>query len=133
MATTFDLSSQDRATYRRSQLRLLIGDTTQDDGPRPGQTNFQDDELDALLSLEGDDLNRATARAYETLAGEWSRYAGTYSLGPESEASRQAEAFAARAATARELYGYALGEEGAVEEAAYIDWSAVYEGWTGGF
>ncbi len=114
-------------------MRLLIGDSAEGDGPRPGQANFQDEDLDALLSLEGDELNRATARAYETLAAEWSRYAGTYSLGPESEASRQAEAFAARAATARALYGYTLGEEGAADEAAYIDWSAVYAGWTGGF
>ena len=133
MATTFDLSSQDRATYRRSQLRLLIGDSAENDGPRPGQANFQDAELDAFLALEGDNLNRGAARAFEALAAEWSRYAGTYSLGPESEASRQAEAYAARAATARELYGYTTEEEGAPDEAAYVDWSAVYENWTGGF
>ena len=133
MTTTFDLSSQDRAVYRRSQLRLLIGDAAENDGPRPGQANFQDGELDAFLDLEGDSLNRAAARAFEVLAGEWSRYAGTYSLGPESEASKQGEAFAARATTARALYGYSLGEEGAPDEAAYVDWSAVYEKWTGGF
>lgn len=134
MTTTFDLSSGDAATYRRSQLRLLVGDTADHDGPRPGQRNFQDEELDALLLLEGDDLNRTVALAFETLAAEWARYAGSYRLGPESEEARQSDAFAARAKPLREMYGYTTGYP--VAESAggvVVDWSAAYDNWVGHF
>ena len=134
MTTTFDLSSGDSATYRRSQLRLLVGDTADHDGPRPGQRNFQDQELDTFLLLESDDLNRTTALAFETLAAEWSRYAGSYRLGPESEEARQADAFAARAKALREMYGYTTGYPVADSAGGAIDdWSAAYDDWVGHF
>lgn len=134
MTTTFDLSSGDSATYRRSQLRLLVGDTADHDGPRPGQRNFQDPELDTFLLLESDDLNRTTALAFETLAAEWSRYAGSYRLGPESEEARQADAFAARAKALREMYGYTTGYPVADSAGgAIVDWSAAYDDWVGHF
>lgn len=134
MTTTFDLSSGDAATYRRSQLRLLVGDTTDHDGPRPGQRNFEDDELDTLLILEDDNLNRAAALAYETLAGEWSRYAGSYRLGPESEETRQAAAFADRAKTLREMYGFTADAITAEESGGVmVDWSRAYTDWVGKF
>jgi hypothetical protein len=120
--------------FRRSQLRLLVGDATENDGPRPGQVNFQDEELDALLLLEGDDLNRAAARVFEVLAAEWSRYAGSYRLGPESEEMRQAQAFADRALTWREMYGYTTPVEAEGSgDSAVVDWSAVYRNWLGKF
>lgn len=134
MTTTFDLSSGDHATYRRSQLRLLVGDTTDHDGPRPGQRNFEDDELDTFLILEDDNLNRAAALAYETLAGEWSRYAGSYRLGPESEETRQAAAFADRAKTLREMYGFTADAITAEESGGVmVDWSRAYTDWVGKF
>ncbi len=134
MTTTFDLSSGDHAVYRRSQLRLLVGDTADHDGPRPGQRNFEDDELDTLLILEDDNLNRAAALVYETLAGEWSRYAGSYRLGPESEETRQAAAFADRAKTLREMYGYTADAITAEESGGVmVDWSKAYTDWVGKF
>ena len=134
MTTTFDLSSGDSATYRRSQLRLLVGDTADHDGPRPGQRNFQDQELDTFLLLESDDLNRTTALAFETLAAEWSRYAGSYRLGPESEEARQPDASAARAKALREMYGYTTGYPVADSAGgAIVDWSAAYDDWVGHF
>lgn len=134
MTTTFNLSSDDIAIYQRSQLRLLIGDATENDGPRPGQRNYSDEELDALAVLEDGHLQRTAALVFETLAAEWSRYAGSYRLGPESEEMRQAAAFADRAQTLRGLYGYALehlppsGDGGAI-----VDWSTAYEDWVGHF
>lgn len=129
MTTTFDLTSSDYTVYRRSQLRLLIGDATENDGPRPGQANYTDAELDAFIEMEGDNMNRATARAMETLAAEWARYAGSYRLGPESEEARQSETFAARAKTARDLYGYTSDVEGGDNDAGFVDWSGVYADW----
>lgn len=133
MTTTFDLTSPDFTVYRRSQLRLLIGDATENDGPRPGQANYSDAELDAFIELEGDNMNRAAARALETLAAEWARYAGSYRLGPESEEARQSDTFAARAKVARELYGYTPDSEGDETDAAFVDWSGVYADWLGQF
>lgn len=134
MSTTFDLDSGDFATYRRSQLRLLIGDATENDGPRPGQANFQDVELDTFLLLESDDLDRAAARAFEVLAGQWARLAGSYRLGPESEEMRQSSAFADRAKGLRDVYGFTTNDDSdGTPDSAIIDWSDVYKTWIGKF
>lgn len=134
MTVTFALDSPDHQTYVRSQLRLLAGDATENDGPRPNMGNYQDGELDALLRLENGDLNRAAARVFETLAAEWSRYAGAYRLGPESEEMRQAAEFANRAAALREQHGYTTtgeAEGGDSAAAGFVDWSNQYAAWIG--
>lgn len=118
MAITFDLNSSDHSGYRLSQFRLLLGDTTESGGPRPGGQNFQDEELNTFLLLEDDDLNRAVALGFETLAGEWARLAGSYGLGPESETTRQSDTFAARAAALRSIYGYTAKPAAEVTAAA---------------
>lgn len=134
MTVTFDLTNEIAPIYRRSQLRLLTGDTSDGDGPRPNGGNFQDDELDVFLVLEADNMNRAAARIFEVLAAEWSRYAGSYRLGPESEEARQAEAFAARAAEWRSLYGFTVDNEGtAGATSAVVNWSDAYADWVGKF
>lgn len=122
MTITFDLSSTDYSGYRLSQFRLLIGDAAEGDGPRPNRRNFQDEELNTFLLLEGDDLNRAVALVFETLAAEWARLAGSYGLGPESETTRQSDTFAARAAAMRATYGYTAQP---VVEAAAVAMPAV--------
>lgn len=133
MAFTFDLTSADYATHRRSQLRLLTGDRAESQGLRPGGGNFDDADLDALLALEDDNLHRAMALVFETLAAEWSAYAGEYRLGPESEASRQAAAYVGLAADARARYGYTLSDEdmAAQSGALVIDWTLAYRDWLG--
>jgi len=134
MTTTLDLSSSNHAVYRRSLLRLLIGDVTEDDGPRPGKATFQDDELDTFLLLEGDHLDRAAARAFEVLAGQWARYAGNYRLGPESEEMRQSAAFADRAKDLRGIHGYTTVDDAdGAADSAIIDWSDIYKDWVGKF
>lgn len=134
MTVTFNPGSPDFAIHRRSQLRLLAGDTTENDGPRPSQGNYQDNELDMFLSLENGDIDRAAARVFETLAAEWSRLAGVYRLGPESEEMRQAAEFAARAAAIRQQHGYTTASErdgGA--SSGFVDWSDAYASWIGKF
>lgn len=132
---TFNLTSADRTVYRRSMVRLLIGDSTENDGPRPNQGNYSDDEIDVFLLLEADGVNRAAARGLEALAAEWSRYAGSYRLGPESEEARQAAEFAARGKAMRDVHGYQVGEEGEPDAAAsgIVDWSGAFEDWVGDF
>lgn len=56
MAFTYD------TTGNIGKIRLMIPDRVE------VQVIFQDDELDAFLSLEGDSLKRATALAIETIA-----------------------------------------------------------------
>jgi len=49
----------------RDQVRLLIGDT---DLEEPGNHIFTDEELDALLSMEGGTVRLAAAQALDTMA-----------------------------------------------------------------
>ena len=134
MSATFDLSSANYGVHRRSLLRLLIGDATENDGPRPGRANFDDGELDTLLLLEGGNLDRAAARAFEVLAGQWARHAGSYRLGPESEEMRQSTAYADRAKDLRAIHGYTtVDEPDGAADSAIIDWSGVYDTWVGKF
>jgi len=134
MSFTFDLSSDDYDTHRRSLLRLLIGDSTENDGPRPNRANFQDDELDAFVLLEADNLDRAAARAIEALAAQWARYAGSYRLGPESEEMRQSAAFADRAKEMRAVHGFTTADDsGGTAESGIVDWTGVYKDWVGKF
>lgn len=59
----------------RDQIRLRIGDTVANAGPRPDKRNFADEELAYILADEGDRLNGAIAQAFEILTSEWSAYA----------------------------------------------------------
>lgn len=135
MTVTYVPDSADYITYLRSQLRLLVGDTAEYDGPRPGRQNYQDEELGALLRLENNDLNRTAARVFEILSAEWSRLAGSYRLGPESEEMRQAAEFGARASHLRAQYGFTMTAEsdGSGDDSGFVDWSSVYDAWVGKF
>lgn len=61
-------------TLSRDKIRLMIGDTVQDKGPRPRKTNFDDNEIAYFLSAQSNSTNKATAMAFEALAGEWMAY-----------------------------------------------------------
>ena len=105
MAFTYDLDHATEAIANQSKVRLEIGDTVIDEGPRPNGANFQDDEVAYWLESEGDHIMRATAAACETLARQWSLIPTTR-LGPHGEsASDIAKAYAERAKQLREEYG----------------------------
>lgn len=135
MTVTFDITNDSRAVWRRSVLRLLVGDSAEGDGPRPKGGNYADDELDTFLMLEADGINRAAARTFEALAAEWSRYAGSYRLGPESEEARQAAEFAARATAMRAVHGWTTSEDGTDDgdSSGIVDWSDAFRNWVGKF
>lgn len=48
----------------RDQVRMLIGDTDQDD---PDNHYFSNEELDAMLTMEGNSVKLAAAQALETM------------------------------------------------------------------
>lgn len=62
-------------TVFRDKLRLYIGDTVENEGPRPSGRNFSDAELAGIATIEGDNINASRAAVYEVLAGEWAQYA----------------------------------------------------------
>lgn len=65
----------DALTTDASKVRLAIGDTVQNTGPRPDGRNFTDNEIGYFLTIEDDRVNGATAYAFEHLASEWTAYA----------------------------------------------------------
>lgn len=87
-------------------VRFTIGDTTYEEGPRPGSTsNYQDEEIDAIIADAGS-KGRAAAFLCETLATEWGVYAGSVSMADYSEnLTARAEEFRKRAAELRKQYG----------------------------
>jgi len=54
----------------RDKVRFWLQDTVNGEGKKPGNANFSDGELDALITLEGS-WQRAVAAGFETLASAW--------------------------------------------------------------
>lgn len=106
MAFTYDMAHADPTIKATSKMRFWLGDTVENKGAMPNGANFQDDELAEILSDEGDDIMRGVAAGLEVLANSWAAHAGELSLGPESEVSSQAKAYADRAIQMRKQFGY---------------------------
>lgn len=68
MAFTNDL------TTGRGIVRFNLGDTVENQGPRPDKRNFSDAEIDYLIATETAGTTAATALGFETLASEWAAY-----------------------------------------------------------
>jgi hypothetical protein len=99
MVFTYDLTTD------TGKLRLLIGDTVEDEGALPQGKNFANHELEFFLSEADNDLKLAEASATEALAAAWSKVANT-TMGPLKESlSDVAKAFERRAMVLREQYG----------------------------
>ena len=109
MAFTYDL------TTNRGEVRLAIGDYTENKGPRPRKNNFSDAEIDYFLTEQSNGINKASAMALNILGNEWLSYS---ILEKEDnvwyDAKKLAESFFKRAA---ELWntpdGEAVGSLGA--------------------
>lgn len=89
-----------------AKIRLLVGDSKENNGPRPDSSNFSDEEITVFLGMEGDHAMRAAAAALEALAAEWSGYTGELRTGPVDERFQQADAYAKRAEAMRSAWGY---------------------------
>lgn len=66
---------KDALSTNRDKVRFHIGDTQEDEGPRPDKRNFSDNEIAFALSTEDDRVNGAVAYLLEILANEWTAYA----------------------------------------------------------
>ena len=89
------------------EIRLAIGDTQENDGPRPysdSASNFSDAEVAYALSEEGS-VGKAAAYLCEVLAREWASEAGTTKLADFSLASQQAAMYRNLAADLRRKHG----------------------------
>lgn len=74
MAFTYETDDPSAALDR---LRLAIGDTLEDAGPRVGGRNFSDGELNAFLTEAGGVWGIAAPRVLRTLASEYASAAGS--------------------------------------------------------
>ena len=66
------------------KIRYRVQDTAPGSGPKPGGGNFEDEELEGLLLIEGS-VERAVAAVYEALATSWSSVATESEIGPRRE------------------------------------------------
>ena len=112
MAFNYDLASTDTDIKTVSRLRVVLGDMVEDRGILARGRNFQDDELLQFYADENSHRTRAVAAALEAAANAWAAHASTYRLGPESDASRQADTFRQRAMDLRQQVGYTADGDG---------------------
>lgn len=68
MAFTYELAEN------RGAVRLWLGDSTEDIGPRPRKNNYSDAEIDYLLSSQSNSVKAAVAAGFDLLASEWMSY-----------------------------------------------------------
>lgn len=117
MAFTYDLTTD------VGKVRLLIPDRNvqaYDDGDT-SQWFFEDEEIEALLTMEGDNVKRAAALALETIASDEAyvqkaiRLMDLQTNGAQTAASLMARAAELRKQADKE-------EEGAYDEWDYAEW-----------
>ena len=104
MAFHYDIASADATLKTLSELRLEIGDTEENAGPRPRNQNFSDAELQLLLDREGDTM-RAAAAACETLARQWARVASAQVGQLRNDYNHVSETYRQQAQDLRAQYG----------------------------
>ncbi len=98
-------------TTNRDKVRFYIQDTVASAGPKPDASNFDNAELDAVITLEGS-WQRAVAAVFEILAGVWAREVDI-SVGPRHESlSQTAARYQSLAAEWRAKWGTSRGRGG---------------------
>lgn len=101
-------------------VRFHIQDTVDGSGPKPGGKNFEDDELDGLVSLEGT-WQKAVAASFEVLSAAWSSYADI-NVGPRSEQFSQiAERYQKQAEKWRDDFGSTATTQSGTRHPTRID------------
>jgi hypothetical protein len=91
-------------TTNLDKVRFYIQDTVANDGPKPDDLNFTDEELTGLISVEGS-WQRAVAGAFEALAAAWTRYADIQIGTIRESMLAVAESYLRQAKRWREQYG----------------------------
>lgn len=80
----------------KEKVRFHIGDTELDAGPLPEDHNFSDEEITALITLEGN-WQRATAACFEALANAWAKHANFSADGVRVDQGKTADHYRERA------------------------------------
>lgn len=105
------ISYSDSLTTDRDKVRFHTGDTSAGGGPKPDAGNFTDNEIDALVGIEGG-WQRAVAACFEVLAGLWAHEVDI-SVGPRRESlSQTAARYQALATQWRAKWGTSRGRSG---------------------
>jgi hypothetical protein len=86
------------------KVRFYLQDTVEDSGPKPGDGNFTDAELQGLVDEEGS-WQRAVAAGLETLAAVWRRHPSFKADGLSVSRSDIADGYAEQAASWRAKHG----------------------------
>jgi len=92
----------------RDKVRFHLQDTVYGAGPRPGDGNFSDQELDGLITAEGS-WQRAVAAGFESLASAWMRYPSFRTDALGLSRSDIAQGYQKQAVQWRKRYGTAGG------------------------
>jgi hypothetical protein len=69
--TAYDIESG----LDRDTVRFVVGDTVENEGPRPDGRNFSDEEIAFAVTAESSVVYAACAFCFEILASEWSQFA----------------------------------------------------------
>ena len=109
----------DALTNDSDKVRFQIGDTLADDGPLPGDANFTDAELDALLTREGT-WQRTVAACYEVLASKYANHTTFSAHGGTFTRSDASSVYKKLAEDWRADWGYP-GDTDTVEADAGVD------------
>lgn len=72
MTVTYRLTSADLNEVAIAQIRLEVGDTSEERGIKPDGSNYQDDEIIYIYETEDSNVGRAAARICEQMATAWS-------------------------------------------------------------
>ncbi len=89
----------------RDEIRFKIQDTVSGSGVKPAGGNFTDNEIAAMLTIEGT-VERTVAALFEALVAIWGIYADTR-IGPRDEKlSQVADRYQKLAKQWRQDYGY---------------------------
>jgi hypothetical protein len=94
----------------RDYVRSRIRDVTLDSGPLPAGENFSDEELDMIITSEGDSWNRAIAACYEALAAAWAPHVSWTADGMSISQGQTVPAYDKLAERARKRYGGVPGQ-----------------------
>jgi hypothetical protein len=104
-------SYDDTMTADVDKVRFGLQDTELSKGPKPGNANFTNDEIDALLSMENS-WQLAVAAGFEKLAAAWARHTSFSVVNGSFTRSDAAKQYLAMAKEWREKYGESITSYG---------------------
>lgn len=87
------------------RVRFRIGDTVEGEGPLPGGRNFTDEEITAVIAIEGR-WERAAAACLEKMSTEWRLYPSVESDQFSLSRSHISRGYAEEAQKLRDIFGW---------------------------